>query len=73
MGTEPRITTGNQFYLNPNKDTMARIRGLGKLYYNLNIESVTTDELQINILSNLRAKHWSTALSLFPQHPVKKK
>ena len=50
---------------------MARIRGLGKLYYNLNIESITTDPLQISVLSNLRAQHWSKALRLFPTHNSK--
>ena len=71
MGGEPRISTGNAYHLKPQAETMARIRGLGKLYYNLIIESVVTDEAQINILSILKQKHWTQSIKLFPNEKTK--
>ena len=39
MNTEPRITTSNEYWTKERPDRMARLRGLNKVYYNMNIES----------------------------------
>lgn len=41
---------------------MAKLRGLNKLYYNMNLEATSVDEHEINMLSKLDAKHWSNAM-----------
>ena len=50
---------------------MARLRGLGKLYYNLIIETQTSDDLEVNILTKLKSKHWSRSLKQFPDEKDK--
>ncbi len=44
---------------------MARLRGLDKLYYNLNIDSLCVEEHEVNMLLKLRAHHWSRTLNMF--------
>jgi len=39
MNDEPRITTANKYYTKVRAERMAKLRGLGRLYYNLNIDS----------------------------------
>ena len=64
---EPRITTANQYFTKPRGSRMAKLRGLDKLYYNLNIDSVCVDEHEVNMLLKLRAYHWSRTLTMFDE------
>ena len=43
---------------------MARLRGLNKIYYNMNIESNSVDEREVNMLASLRAERWTKRLEL---------
>ena len=43
---------------------MARLRGLNKVYYNMNIESNSVDEREVNMLASLRAERWTKRLEL---------
>ena len=65
--TEPRITTSNLYNTKPRAGRMAKMRGLDKLYYNMNIESKCVRDLQANMLLKLRAHHWSKTLQLFDE------
>lgn len=67
MNIEPRITTANQYFTKARASRMAKLRGLDKLYYNLNIDSVCVDEHEVNMLLKLRAYHWSRTLTMFDE------
>lgn len=43
---------------------MARLRGLNKVYYNMNIESSSVDEREVHMLQSLRADSWTRRLQL---------
>ena len=62
MNEEPRITTSNLYFTKQRAERMAKLRGLGKLYYNLNIDSLCTEETEINMLCKLRADDWKNTL-----------
>ena len=64
MNTEPRITTSNEYWTKERPDRMARLRGLNKVYYNMNIESNSVDEREVNMLASLRAERWTKRLEL---------
>ena len=64
MNTEPRITTSNEYWTKERPDRMARLRGLNKIYYNMNIESNSVDEREVNMLASLRAERWTKRLEL---------
>ena len=59
---EPRITTSNIYHTKARAERMAKLRGLGRLYYNLNIDSRCEDEHEVNMLSKLRAHDWKRTL-----------
>ena len=65
-GQEPRITTSNIYHLKPKPDRMARIRGLGKLYYNMVIHAKTTDEYECNMLTRYQecTSNWTQTLKI---------
>jgi hypothetical protein len=65
MNVEPRLTTSNLYFTKPRGSRMARLRGLDKLYYNLNVDSLCVDEHLVNMLLKLRAHHWSRTLNMF--------
>ena len=65
MNIEPRLTTSNVYFTKPRGSRMARLRGLDKLYYNLNIDSLCVEEHEVNMLLKLRAHHWSRTLNMF--------
>ena len=71
--TEPRITTSNIFYTKKKAEKMARMRGLDKLFYNMNIDSRCTEELDINMLHNLNSHHWSRSLMMFHEPTLAEK
>lgn len=50
MATEPRISTGNNYYTKPKPSREARLRGLNRLYYNMTINASTTDPLDVKML-----------------------
>ena len=64
MNTEPRITSANEYWTKEKPDRMARLRGLNKVYYNMNIESNSVDEREVNMLASLRAERWTKRLEL---------
>ena len=65
MNEEPRITTSNIYFTKQRSERMAKLRGLGKLYYNLNVDSVCKEEHEVNMLVKLRAHHWIRTLQMF--------
>ena len=69
MATEPRITTSNIYHIKPKAEKMARLRGLDKLFYNMNIDSHAVEENEVNMLSKLRSAHWKTLLQMFEPLP----
>ena len=69
MATEPRITTSNIYHIKPKAGKMARLRGLDKLFYNMNIDSHAVEENEVNMLSKLRSAHWKTLLQMFEPLP----
>ena len=62
---EPRITTSNVYFTKARAERMAKLRGLGRLYYNLNIDSRCEDEHEVNMLTKLRADDWKRTLHIF--------
>jgi len=57
FGSEPRISTGNTGLLKrPTLDQ--RIRGIDKLFYSVNTLCQANDDLEIQMLQNLRKRHW---------------
>ena len=50
MNSEPRISTGNEYWTKKKPDRMARLRGLNKVYYNMNIESGVVDACEVHML-----------------------
>ena len=73
MNTEPRITTSNTYYTKVRAEKMARLRGLDKLYYNMNIDSLCVKEHDVNMLLKLRAHHWSRTLLMFHEPTLAEK
>ena len=65
--TEPRITTSNLYNTKARAGRMAKMRGLDKLYYNMNVDSKCDRDLQADMLLKLRAYHWSRTLLLFDE------
>jgi len=65
-GQEPRITTSNIYHLKEKPERMSRLRGLGKLYYNMVIAAKTTDENEINMLKRFQecTTSWAEALKI---------
>ena len=43
---------------------MAKLRGLNKVYYNMNIETGVVDEHEVNMLKSLKADCWTDRLKL---------
>lgn len=64
MNEEPRITTSNVYFTKQRAERMAKLRGLGKLYYNLNIDSLCSEETEVNMLFKLRAHDWKDTLMI---------
>ena len=64
MNSEPRISTANDYWTKTKPDRMARLRGLNKVYYNMNIESGSVDEREVHMLKSLRADSWTKRLQL---------
>ena len=64
MNTEPRISTGNEYWTKTKPDRMARLRGLNKIYYNMNIVSDVVDECEVHMLKCLKAESWINRLQL---------
>ena len=62
MNSEPRISTGNDYWTKTKPDRMARLRGLNKIYYNMSIQSTCVDEHEVNMLQSLRAESWTKRL-----------
>jgi hypothetical protein len=50
QGSEPRISTGNNYYTKPKPSREARLRGLNRLYYNMTINASTSDPLDVKML-----------------------
>lgn len=73
MATEPRITTSNVFHTKARAEKMAKLRGLGKLFYNMNIDSRCVDEHEVNMLCKLRSDHWSRTLLQFHEASLAEK
>lgn len=73
MGTEPRITTSNIYHTKSRAERMAKLRGLDKLYYNMNIESQCIEENDVNMLLKLRSEHWSHTLNMFHEPTLAEK
>ena len=73
MNTEPRITTSNVFFTKERAEKMARMRGLNKLFYNMNIDSRCVEEHEVNMLCKLRSEHWSRTLSQFDENKLAEK
>ena len=68
MGDEPRITMSNTYFTKKQAGgRMAKLRGLGRLYYNMNIDSRCSEEYEINMLCKLRAHHWTRTLQNFDE------
>ena len=66
--TETRITTSNIYNTKERASKMARMRGLDKLYYNMNVNSKCERDLQANMLLKLRSEHWSKTLMMFDEN-----
>ena len=62
MNSEPRISTGNDYWTKTKPDRMARLRGLNKIYYNMSIQSTCVDEREVNMMQSLRADSWTKRL-----------
>eukprot|EP00806_Schmidingerella_arcuata_P006889 Macronucleus_729.p1 GENE.Macronucleus_729~~Macronucleus_729.p1 ORF type:complete len:325 (+),score=65.28 Macronucleus_729:127-975(+) len=73
MNDEPRITTANKYYTKVRAERMAKLRGLGRLYYNLNIDSQCEDELEVNMLGKLSARDWKHTLLQFHEGELAQK
>lgn len=73
MNIEPRITTSNIYHTKARAEKMARLRGLDKLYYNMNVESLCVKEYDVNMLLKLRAQHWSRTLEMFHEPTLAEK
>ena len=54
MQTEPRITTSNIYHTKSKAEKMAKLRGLDKIYYNMNVDSLCVKENDFNMLLKLR-------------------
>ena len=52
---------------------MARLRGLGKLYYNMNIEALCVKEHDVNMLLKLRSHHWTRTINMFHEPTLAEK
>jgi len=73
MNEEPRITTSNIYHTKSRAERMAKLRGLGKLYYNLNIDSLCVEELEVNMLCKLQADDWKRTLMIHDEPALNKK
>lgn len=73
MATEPRITTSNVFHTKVRAEKMAKLRGLDKIFYNMNIDSRCTEEHEVNMLCKLRSHHWSRTLNQFHEPSLAEK
>ena len=62
MATEPRITTSNIYHIKTKAERMAKLRGLDKLFYNMNVESRCVEAHEVNMLCKLRSNHWKKML-----------
>lgn len=65
MNTEPRITTSNIYHTKERSERMAKLRGLGKIYYNMNIEALCIREHDVNMLLKLRSQDWARTINMF--------
>jgi hypothetical protein len=73
MATEPRITTANTYFTKPRADRMAKLRGLDKMFYNMNIDSRCYEEHEVNMLCSMRSQHWSRTLDMFHEPSLAEK
>ena len=73
MNTEPRITTSNIYHTKERSERMAKLRGLGKLYYNMNIEALCIREHDVEMLCKLRSHHWSRTINMFHEPSLAEK
>jgi len=64
FNSEPRISTSNTYYTKSKPSREARLRGLNKIYYNMVINASSTDENEVEMLSKLRARMWTSHLKL---------
>ena len=56
-GSEPRVTTSNIGMMHkPSRE--AKMRGLNRLFYSMVTNSRTSDDIEIDMLSNLHKDHW---------------
>jgi len=62
MNTEPRISTNQTYYTKEKPSREARLRGLNKIYYNMTINSVSTDEIEVGMLNKIHSKGWAESL-----------
>ena len=49
------------------------LRGLNKLFYNMNIDSICVEEHEVNMLLKLRAHDWSRSLANFHEPSLREK
>lgn len=73
MNMEPRITTSNIYNTKARSEKMARLRGLNKLYYNMNVDSKCDKEHEVNMMCKLRAEHWSVTIEMFHEKRLAQK
>ena len=73
MNSESRITTANLYYTKVRATRMQKLRGLDRLYYNLNVDSLVVEEREVNMLLKLRAYHWSRTLQMFDEQRLAEK
>ena len=52
---------------------MAKLRGLDKIYYNMNVDSLCMKENDFNMLLKLRSEHWSYTLQMFNEPKLAEK
>lgn len=50
MRSEPRVSTSVQYYTKVKPSRDAKLRGLGRLYYNMTINAQTSDPLDVKML-----------------------
>jgi len=72
-GDEPRITMSNLYFTKQRAGRMAKLRGLGRLYYNMNVDAKCVSPYEMNMLCKLRAHHWSGTILNFDETTLSKK
>ena len=70
MNKDPRITTSNKYHIKSKADHDAQLRGAGRLYYSMCVESRTTDELELRMLEKFLLKPWQQSLIVTQTEPL---